>query len=147
MRLIVESSEQTIDHLAKLALDLWPDNDYEELKNEYSSLLKSDKDKVFLYLIDDLPKAFIQLSIRVDYVEGSETSPVGYVEGIFVNPDYRRQGISNELMKKGEEWIKKQGCKQIGSDIESDNITSYQFHMKIGFKEANRIICFIKDIE
>jgi aminoglycoside 6'-N-acetyltransferase I len=147
MRLIVEASEQKIDHLAKLALDLWSDNDYEELRNEYLSLLESDKDKVFLYLIDDLPEAFIQLSIRTDYVEGSETSPVGYVEGIFVNPDYRRQGISKELMIKGEEWIKEQGCKQIGSDIEYDNDTSYQFHIKIGFKEANRIICFIKDIE
>jgi len=141
------ASENTIDILTKLAIDLWPDNEYEELKNEYFSLLKSENQKVFLYMVDELPIAFVQLSIRSDYVEGSETTPVGYVEGIFVNSDFRRQGVSKELMIKGEEWVKEKGCKQIGSDIEYDNNTSYHFHIKIGFKEANRIICFIKDIE
>ncbi|ABR48402.1 GCN5-related N-acetyltransferase [Alkaliphilus metalliredigens QYMF] len=147
MKKIVEASEKTIDSLTKLAIDLWPDNEYEDLKNEYFSLLKSENHKVFLCIVDDLPIAFIQLSIRSDYVEGSESNPVGYVEGIFVNPNLRRQGISKELMIKGEEWVKEKGCKQIGSDIEYDNDTSYHFHMNIGFKEANRIICFIKDIE
>lgn len=147
MKKIVEANEKTIDSLTKLALDLWPENEYEDLKNEYYTLLKSENHKVFLYIVDDLPIAFIQLSIRSDYVEGSESNPVGYVEGIFVNPNLRRQGISKELMIKGEEWVKEKGCKQIGSDIEYDNDTSYHFHINIGFKEANRIICFIKDIE
>lgn len=147
MKKIVEASEKSIDHLTKLAIDLWPDNEYEDLKNEYLNLLKSENHKVFLYVVDDLPIAFIQLSIRRDYVEGSNTSPVGYVEGIYVIPNLRRQGISKELMFKGEEWVKEKGCKQIGSDIEYDNNTSYHFHLNRGFKEANRIICFIKDIE
>ncbi len=98
-------------------------------------------------MADNVSVAFIQLSVRRDYVEGSETSPVGYVEGIYVRPDFRRQGISKELLTKGEEWVREKGCTQMGSDIEDDNDTSYQFHLNTGFKEANRLICFIKDLE
>nr|AYQ75802.1 GNAT family N-acetyltransferase [Cohnella candidum] len=147
MRRIEESSERYLGPLTDMALDLWPDSDYDELRNEFFEFLQSDKDKVYLYLADDLPVAFIHLCIRFDYVEGSVTSPVGYVEGIYVKPEYRRQGISKALLQKSEEWMKSKGCKQIGSDIEYDNHTSYQFHLGVGFKEANRIICFIKDLE
>ena len=89
---------------------------------------------------------FINLSIRIDYVEGSNSSPVAYVEGIYVKPEYRNKGIAKSLIANGEEWARFKGCTQMGSDIEMDNDISYKFHQKIGFDEANRIICFIKDI-
>ena len=147
MRTIIEASEKTLDQLTEMAKDLWPDNDYEELKKEFAAMLKANNQKVFLSMADNVSVAFIQLSVRRDYVEGSETSPVGYVEGIYVRPDFRRQGISKELLTKGEEWVREKGCTQMGSDIEDDNDTSYQFHLNTGFKEANRLICFIKDLE
>ena len=84
--------------------------------------------------------------IRVDYVEGSESSPTGYVEGIYVKELYRRQGIAKRLLEQGEAWALSRGCTQMGSDIEADNGGSYEFHTKAGFQEANRLICFIKDI-
>lgn len=146
MRQIIEVNEQELDDLTNLAIKLWPENQFEELKNEYVSMLKTHKHKAYLYIADNKPIGFVQLSIRTDYVEGSDSSPVGYVEGIYVEPQYRRQGISKELLKKGEQWVKEKGCTQIGSDIEYDNTTSYHFHEGIGFKEANRLICFIKDI-
>lgn len=147
MRKIIEVNDKNIDSLTELAIKLWPDNEFEELKNELNSLLITDKNKGFLYLVDDVPVGFVQLSIRTDYVEGSDSSPVGYVEGIYIEPEFRRQGLSKELLLKGEQWAKERGCTQIGSDIEHDNTTSYHFHKGIGFKEANRLICFIKDIE
>lgn len=89
---------------------------------------------------------FINLSIRVDYVEGSNSTPVGYVEGIYVMDGYRKQGIATKLLKQGEVWAKDHGCTQMASDIEIPNAISYDFHLSVGFQEANRIICFIKDI-
>ena len=147
MRQITEANEKNIDSITELAIKLWPDNEFQDLKNEFKSMLNTEKHKSFLYLVDDKPIGFVHMSIRTDYVEGSDSSPVGYVEGIYVEAEFRRQGISKELLDRGEAWAKEKGCTQIGSDIEYDNTTSYHFHKGIGFKEANRLICFIKDIE
>jgi aminoglycoside 6'-N-acetyltransferase I len=143
---IVEAKELYLDPLTKMGIDLWPKNDFNELKREFSELIYSAENKLFLYLVNDEPKAFIHISIRSDYVEGAESSPTGFVEGIYVSPDFRRMGISQKLLKEGERWLKEKGCTQIGSDIELDNDSSYYFHTSVGFKEVNRLIAFIKDI-
>ncbi len=62
------------------------------------------------------------------------------------NQNIEIRELQKKLIIKGEEWAKSKGCTQIGSDIEMDNDISYKFHQKVGFNEANRIICFIKDI-
>lgn len=69
------------------------------------------------------------------------------MEGIYVEPEYRHQDIARRLIKKGEEWVKSIGCTQIASDCVLENTISYQFHLKVDFEEANKIICFIKDID
>ncbi|MFC5702040.1 aminoglycoside 6'-N-acetyltransferase [Cohnella faecalis] len=147
MRSIIEANEQFIDELVSMALDLWPENDFENLKADFLINLHSEKNKVLLFSIGSEAVAFIHLSIRSDYVEGSEFSPTGYVEGIYVKPDYRRMGISRMLLNAGELWLRDKGCKQIGSDISIDNRISYKFHTSIGFKEAGRVIAFIKSLE
>lgn len=127
-------------------MGLFPGQTFEALQAEFLALMQSEKFKIFLYRLDETPIAFIYLSIRTDYVEGSNGSPTGYVEGVYVQPNYRRQGISRKLFVKGMEWLKEQGCKQVGSDIEMDNDVSYAFHRGIGFKETGRLITFIRDI-
>jgi aminoglycoside 6'-N-acetyltransferase I len=146
MESIVEASEQYLDRVTEMGVDLWPNNDFAELKKEFSDLINSSKDKLFLYIINEKPSAFIHVSIRSDYVEGAVSSPTGFVEGIYVSPNLRRRGISKKLLDEGETWLKSRGCTQIGSDIELNNETSYLFHTQVGFKEANRLIAFIKDI-
>lgn len=146
--MIVEANENHINDLTQLALLLWNDNNLEELKDEMLQLLGSVNDKVYLFLSEhNHYVGFIHISLRTDYVEASNSSPVAYVEGIYVLPEYRRQGISKKLMFAGENWGKSSGCTQIASDIEQGNESSYDFHLSVGFKESNRIITFIKDIQ
>lgn len=144
---IIKAKEIHLDELTKMAIDLWPNNDFNELRHEIILMMKGDKDIFLLSSINESIVGFIQMSIRTDYVEGANSSPVGFVEGIYIKPMYRFKGIARELVSKGEEWAKSMGCTQIGSDIEMNNLDSYKFHQNIGFKEANRIICFIKDID
>ncbi len=87
------------------------------------------------------------MSIRSDYVEGATSSPVAYIEGIYVKPEFQRSGIGRKLVAHGEDWGKQKGYTQIGSDTEIKNQTSIGFHLKIEFREANRIVCFLKEIE
>lgn len=143
---IVEVNNESLDPWVEMGLQLWPDNQEEELREVFINITNSDKEKAFLYKVNDEYVGFINVSIRNDYVEGSDSSPVGYVEGIFIKADYRNKGMAKALVDKGQEWAKSKGCTQMASDIEAHNMVSYDFHLGIGFKEANRLICFIKDI-
>lgn len=89
---------------------------------------------------------FAQCQLRRDYVEGTESSPVGYLEGIFVAEEYRHQGVARKLLAACEIWAKEQGCTEFASDCELANTASLRFHLNVGFQEANRIICFTKKL-
>ncbi|AXI07824.1 GNAT family N-acetyltransferase [Oceanobacillus sp. 143] len=143
---VIQASTDHLHELTNLAMDLWPDNDFENLKKEFAESIDTDQNKVFLYCIEKRLVAFIHLSIRTDYVEGSNSSPIGYIEGIYVLPEFRQKGISKKLFARGRNWLLNKGCKQVGSDIEWNNQVSYEFHKSIGFKEANRLIAFIQDL-
>ncbi|MFD2043281.1 aminoglycoside 6'-N-acetyltransferase [Ornithinibacillus salinisoli] len=147
MEKIIELSINHLDNVTDMAMALWPGHDFTELKEEFSDHINSDKSHVLLWLQEEEPIAFIYLSIRTDYVEGAISSPTGYVEGIYVKPNYRRKGISNKLFNEGKKWMLEKGCKQVGSDIEYDNTVSYDFHTGIGFKESGRLITFIQDLD
>ena len=132
--------------LGKLASALWPHHTPEEMEAEMNVLLEQEDAAVFLRWEDGMPVGFAQCCLRRDYVEGTESSPVGYLEGIFVAEDYRRQGIARTLLRACENWSKEQGCSEFASDCELTNTESLLFHLKLGFLEANRIICFTKEL-
>lgn len=98
----------------------------------------------FLKYENEFPIGFAQCQLRYDYVEGTSTSPVGYLEGIFVKESYRSKGYAKELLTECEVWAKGNGCQEFASDCEIDNINSLHFHKAMNFTEANRIICFTK---
>ncbi|MBC8589427.1 aminoglycoside 6'-N-acetyltransferase [Paratissierella segnis] len=143
---IVRASDENIDELSQMALDLWPENDLDDLKRDFEYILGHLSDKVFLAKVDDEYIGFIHMSIRKDYVEGSASSPVGYIEGLFVKPEYRRKGVGSELYNAGVDWVKKKGCSEIGTDCTIRNNVSFEFLIDMGFEETNKMICFIKDI-
>ena len=55
-------------------------------------------------------------------------------------------GLAKELLKACETWSKEQGCSEFSSDCELENENSLKFHLKMGFEEVNRVICFMKRI-
>lgn len=84
---------------------------------------------------------FIEVGLR-KYADGCDTSPVGYIEGWYVDPDLRRQGVGAELVRVGEEWARAQGCTEMASDCLLDNEVSLQAHLALGYEEAERLIHF-----
>ena len=144
---IEEANQTNLDEVTNLALKLWPDHTWSDLKHEFEELLESEKDIVYLAVIEGAYIGFIHVSLRYDYVEGSNSSPVGYIEGIYVDENYRRRGISKKLVEAGEVWAKSFGCTEMASDTELENVDSQQFHHQIGFEEAGRIVAFIKEIK
>ena len=131
--------------LANLASRMWNHNP-EELEPEFASLTASDEAACFLAWNDNLPIGFAQCQLRHDYVEGCDTSPVGFLEGIYVEAEYRRSGVARALLAACEDWARSVGCSEFASDCELDNADSLRFHLAMGFEEANRIICFRKTL-
>lgn len=132
--------------LAEMAMQMWNSNTVDELQMEFAETLKKKSIAFFIKYLEDIPVGFAQCGLRTDYVEGTESSPVGYLEGIFVKEDCRNKGYAKELILACEKWAKDMGCSEFASDCELDNVDSFKFHMAMGFEEANRIICFRKEI-
>ena len=132
--------------LAELAYQLWPDHMVEEMHSEFAEMIAKPDAAFFLAYAEETAVGFAQCQLRHDYVEGTDSSPVGYLEGIYVTDDYRKQGFARELLAACENWAKEKGCTEFASDCELSNTQSLQFHLNVGFEEANRIICFTKKI-
>lgn len=132
--------------LAEMAIQMWDSNSVDELETEFIEMLNNGQYAFFIKYVDSKPVGFAQCGLRTDYVEGTESSPVGYLEGVFVKENFRNMGYAKEMLLACENWAKTMGCKEFASDCELDNVVSFKFHIAMGFDEANRIICFKKSI-
>ena len=144
--MIKQADEKDTYELARLAIQMWEDNEIEELAGQFGGLVADEEAACFLKYVDEKAVGFAQCQLRHDYVEGTETSPVGYLEGILVEKAYRHRGYAKELLEACEKWAKSKGCSEFASDCELENEESLRFHMAMQFEEANRVICFKKSI-
>ena len=135
-----------LDAVTALALTLWPEHEYDELWQEMAGIMAGPEAAYFLLEENGEARGFAQCQLRHDYVEGTETSPVGYLEGIYVSPDLRGRGGARMLLKACEQWAASWGCTEFASDCELDNTGSLAFHLSMGFEEASRNIHFAKKI-
>ena len=142
---IIRAEKKDAAALGELAAKMW-DHPKEELALEFENLLSSREAACFLCQDGEKNVGFAQCQLRHDYVEGTESSPVGYLEGVYMEPEYRLQGCARALLHACENWSKEMGCREFASDCELINQESLQFHLRAGFAEANRIICFVKGL-
>ena len=143
---IRKANSENLQELAELASLLWPHHTATEMATEYRVGMENPDAGFFLAYEGELAVGFAQCQLRHDYVEGTESSPVGYLEGIFVRESHRKLGYARLLLSACEVWAKEKGCREFASDCELENRDSLQFHLRVGFTEANRIICFTKQL-
>lgn len=82
---------------------------------------------------------FLEGSIR-QHVEDCETDNVGYLEGWFVESEYRQSGIGARLVEAAEQWARSKGCTEMASDAEIGNVVSQQAHTRLGYNETSRLV-------
>ena len=80
------------------------------------------------------------------YAEDCETSPVGYIEGWWVDDDMRRHGVGRALLATAEDWARGMGYTEMASDALLDNLTSHAAHRACGYEEVERLVCFRKPL-
>lgn len=143
---IRQATGKDIHETTALVMQLWPDNEQEAQQADVAGWIDSKNTAVFLAEVDAAAVGFAFCGLRNDYVEGTETSPVGYLEGVFIKEGFRRKGIAAALVGACEQWAREKGCKEFASDCALDNTLSIAFHMGIGFLEAGRLVCFTKGL-
>lgn len=144
--MIVKATSKDSLALAKIAIKMWSEHSLDELAKEFEDTIDCEESAIFMLMVDNQAVGFAQCQLRHDYVEGTDSSPVGYLEGIFLEQEFRHRGHAKKLLVQCEEWAKNKGCTEFASDCESDNDESLKFHINMGFTEVNRIICFKKQL-
>lgn len=127
-------------------LALWPDATADDHRGYMAISLAQPERFLQLMMYDEArnPVGFIEGSIRGDYVNGTETSPVGFVEGVYVAPDWRRRGVARRLFAAIGDWAKARGCRELASDALLENEASQRAHAALGFRETERVVYFAK---
>jgi aminoglycoside 6'-N-acetyltransferase I len=134
---------------AALRRALWPPEEDGEHEREIAAFFAGtlhDVAEAFL-ACDDSGRAvgFAEVSLR-SHAEGCRSTPVAYLEGWFVAEAVRRTGVGAALIEAVEAWGRGQGCREIASDTEIDNVISQRAHQAIGFEESDRVVCFRKSL-
>lgn len=78
------------------------------------------------------------------HVNGTESSPVAFLEGIYVVPEARRTGIAASLVSAVCRWAQNAGCQELASDALLENQVSHAAHRALGFEETERVVFFRK---
>jgi aminoglycoside 6'-N-acetyltransferase I len=132
----------------RLRMALWPAGTAETHRAEMASFL-AQPDRFAQFIARDQDGAgvgFVEASIRHDYVNGTETSPVAFLEGLYVRPRARRQGVARALVAAVTEWARSKGCAELASDALIGNRISHATHRGLGFVETERVVYFNKRI-
>jgi aminoglycoside 6'-N-acetyltransferase I len=133
---------------AELRVALWPEakDGYVAELMEFFTKKSNDIAQAFV-LGNDAQRliGFIEINIRQNVI-GSCAEKVPYIEGWYVDSEYRNQKLGEKLMLQAQCWALEQGYTELASDVEENNSGSIRAHPKLGFKETERIVCFIKQL-
>jgi len=128
----------------RLSLALFPEHSTDELESGMREHRARSDAEVFVADREDGSVAgFVEVGAR-PYADGCDTSPVGYIEAWYVDPDARRKGYGRALLEAAEEWARSRGYREMASDAQLNNDISYAAHRRAGYAEVDRIVQFRK---
>ena len=144
---IRQCRESDFEAWVALRSALWSHDPEAELRAQAREIMARAGTITFLARFDDGPPVgFAEATLRRDYVNGCSTSPVAFIEGLYVAPDSRRRGIARLLCAAVEDWGVGLGCSEMGSDTYVENTQSQAMHEALGFEEMERVVCYRKVI-
>ncbi|MBV9268338.1 MAG: GNAT family N-acetyltransferase [Acidobacteriaceae bacterium] len=87
---------------------------------------------------------FVEVGLRSHADRCDPSQPVGYLEGWYVEAEFRRRGVGARLLAAAEVWAKQQGCVEMASDTWFDNPASQVAHEALGFEVVDRCVHYRK---
>ena len=139
--------ESDLPEWLRLRMLLWDQSSEDDHKTEMVDIIEH-SDSQFVAVADagrGSLAGFLEASIRT-HVEDCETENVGYLEGWYVDKDFRRMGIGRQLVEFAEKWALQKGCTEMASDAEVDNPISIDAHLRLGYDETSRLVHLRKEL-
>ncbi len=130
---------------SELRASLWPKLNPNEHLVDIKKISKLMTYTGWIAFHNDTPIGFVEASLR-PFANGCKSLPTVFLEGIWVNPNNRNQGISKKLLDIVEQWAKENQIFEIGSDVDASNKLSQDIHSLWGFKETEKVIYYRKEL-
>lgn len=132
------------DDWLSLRQALWPDGTQAEHELEMAAFVADPRrfGQFIVYAQDGTPAGLAEVSLRTDHVNGTHSSPVAFLEGLYVAPAARRQGIARSLLVAVIQWGRERNCTELASDTQLENTLSQAVHARLGFEETERVVYF-----
>ena len=127
---------------------LWPGCTLAEQRSEMAAIVASPtRFAAFVaYAEAGLAVGLAEAALRTDYVNGARSTPVAFLEGLYVAPEHRGQGLAASLVDEVERWALSIGCTELASDAALENDASLAVHQALGFRETERVVFFSKSL-
>jgi aminoglycoside 6'-N-acetyltransferase I len=145
---IVAPTTSTLPAWRRMRRALWPEVTEEENTDETEAMIAA-ASRFFVRIAIDgegRPAGFAEATLRMDYVNGCVTSPVVFLEGLYVEPWARRRGVARLLVDAVGTWGREHGCREFASDALIENVESHGMHRALGFEETERVVYFRKKL-
>jgi aminoglycoside 6'-N-acetyltransferase I len=125
---------------------LWPDQAAAEDEVEMRAWLERCDTAVFVCVRESGGLCgFAEVGTR-PYADGCRTSPVAFLEGWYVDQEFRGRGIGRALVEAVQAWARDRGLQELASDALLDNETSQRAHERLGFIEVERAVRYRKTV-
>ncbi|NIJ92289.1 aminoglycoside 6'-N-acetyltransferase I [Xanthomonas campestris] len=132
--------------LLALRLALWPDADDsvadDGVAELQAALARADASHLLVVDEADAALGFAEVSVRHDYVNGTESTPVGFLEGWYVSPAWRGRGLGRALVAAAVAWTRDRGCTELASDAQLDDGGAQAAHAACGFEPTERVVYY-----
>jgi aminoglycoside 6'-N-acetyltransferase I len=125
-----------------LRLALWPEGSEAEHLAGMADMLARGNYVRLAVTATGSAAGLVEAAKRVDYVNGTTSSPVAFLEGLYVDPAWCRRGIARALIESVVVWAMQQGLSELASDSLIDNAEAHAAHRALGFEETERVVYF-----
>ena len=134
-----------LDGWSRLRSELWPQRSAEDHRRGLAEALSLGGGDVAAFAAradGGEIIGFAETTLRHDHVNGCETSPVVFLEAVYVAPAHRGRGAARALCAAVEAWGRSHGCRELAADVAAGDAASHRFHTAVGFEETGRVVFF-----
>ena len=144
---IVEMTDNDVAAWKRLRQAVYQDVEGAFHDQEMQLILSEPDAAAFLGLSDSgEPIALLEVTLR-NYVDGCLGRPIGYIEGIYVDPEHQKAGRGRALVEFAADWFRKRGCRDMAADSELDNTGAQEFISRMGFEETYRVVEYKRSLD
>lgn len=143
---IRDSDESDVEHVLPLLEQLWPDAQLDDvaLRAAFKQALSSELGRCLCATIRGKMVGFCTLNVRWSLWQ---QAPLGHVDELVVDQDYRGKGIGTRLLRRIEAVARQMGCHRIELDSAFHRQSAHAFYERLGYTKRAFVFSKVTPLE